>query len=37
MRVCIEGNIGAGKSTLLTRLAEEGYSVHQEPVEEWKE
>jgi len=37
MRVCIEGNIGAGKSTLLTKLAEAGYAVHQEPVNEWKD
>lgn len=37
MRVCIEGNIGAGKSTLLSRLSKEGYPIHQEPVEEWKE
>lgn len=33
--VCIEGNIGSGKSELLRRLAQNGFSTQQEPVERW--
>jgi deoxyadenosine/deoxycytidine kinase len=35
MLVSIEGNIGSGKSTILQALAAEGYTVQEEPLDEW--
>lgn len=36
MIVSVEGNIGAGKSTLLDALAQRGFTVVKEPVEQWQ-
>jgi deoxyadenosine/deoxycytidine kinase len=35
MKVVIDGNIGSGKTTQLTMLANMGYTVHREPIDEW--
>lgn len=36
-RISIEAGIAAGKTTLLRSLAQEGWEVHLEPVEQWEE
>lgn len=35
MIIVIDGNIGSGKSTVLDRLAQKGYTVCKEKIEEW--
>lgn len=35
MIVVVDGTIGAGKTTQLNMLAQKGYAVHREPIDEW--
>ena len=35
MKIVVDGTIGAGKTTQLNMLAQKGYAVHREPIDEW--